>query len=69
MGERRLLFLMTAEQAEAFARLVEAAGRGDGGARAGGEAGHDTGHQGHGGDRSRVRGHGVQAGFSVCSQR
>ena len=32
MSERKLLFLMTAEQAEAFARLVEAAGRGDGGA-------------------------------------
>lgn len=32
MGDRKLLFLMTAEQAEAFARLVEAAGRGDGGA-------------------------------------
>jgi hypothetical protein len=32
MNERKLLFLMTAEQADAFARLVEAAGRGDGGA-------------------------------------
>lgn len=31
-GGRKLLFLMTGEQAEAFARLVEAAGRGDGGA-------------------------------------
>jgi hypothetical protein len=32
MNERKLLFLMTAEQADAFARLVESAGRGDGGA-------------------------------------
>ena len=30
MGERKLLFLMNAEQAKAFARLVEAANRGDG---------------------------------------
>jgi hypothetical protein len=32
MSERKLLFLMTAEQAEAFARLVDAAEHGDGGA-------------------------------------
>ena len=32
MSERKLLFPMTAEQADAFTRLVEAAGRGDGGA-------------------------------------
>lgn len=32
MSERRLLFLMNAEQVEAFARLMEAADRGDGGA-------------------------------------
>jgi hypothetical protein len=32
MSERKLLFLMNAEQAEAFARLVEAAEAGDGGA-------------------------------------
>ena len=30
MSERQLLFLLSAEQARAFARLVEAAGRGDG---------------------------------------
>ena len=30
MSERQLLFLLSAEQAKAFARLVEAAGRGDG---------------------------------------
>lgn len=32
MGDRKLLFLMNAEQAEEFGRLVEAANRGDGGA-------------------------------------
>lgn len=32
MSDRELLFLMTAAQAEAFSRLVEAANRGDGGA-------------------------------------
>lgn len=32
MGDRNLLFLMNAEQAEVFARLVDAASRGDGGA-------------------------------------
>jgi TPR repeat protein len=32
MSERKLLFLMNAEQAEAFSRLVDAANRGDGGA-------------------------------------
>ena len=32
MSERKLLFLMNAEQALAFARLVEAAERGDGAA-------------------------------------
>ena len=32
MGDRKLLFLMNAEQANAFARLIEAANRGDGGA-------------------------------------
>ena len=30
MSDRELLFMMSAEQAEAFARLVEAADRGDG---------------------------------------
>ncbi len=32
MSERKLLFLMNAEQALAFARLMEAANRGDGAA-------------------------------------
>mgnify|MGYP002737376107 CR=1 FL=1 len=32
MSDRQLLFLMSAAQAEAFSRLVEAANRGDGGA-------------------------------------
>lgn len=55
MSERRLLFLMTARQAEAFARLVAAAERGDGAAaQALGTASMNLGH-------CYLRGRGVAA--------